>query len=93
MIYAEMPGLCTMQSEIEGMIWEVDEDCDQCLTWKEFQDMYHRCRNDQTGKQMSRTCFHDRHDFPAIDNVGFRTSITTRCLIMFAHPWLHWRRI
>ncbi|EIE27318.1 outer dynein arm-docking complex subunit 3 [Coccomyxa subellipsoidea C-169] len=42
------------KSEIEGMIWEVDEDCDQCLTWKEFQDMYHRCRNDQTGYEPHR---------------------------------------
>ena len=31
------------------MIWEVDEDCDQALTWPEFQAMYQRCRNDQTG--------------------------------------------
>ncbi len=33
------------------MIWEVDEDCDQCLTWNEFQAMYHRCNNDKTGKR------------------------------------------
>ena len=32
------------------MIWEVDEDCDQCVTWAEFQTMYHRCRRDQTGE-------------------------------------------
>ena len=49
----EWARLRYVQSEIEGMIWEVDEDCDQCLTWKEFQDMYHRCRNDQTGQLVS----------------------------------------
>lgn len=38
-----------MQAEVEDMIWEVDEDCDQALTWPEFQAMYQRCRNDQTG--------------------------------------------
>ena len=40
--------LCT-QSDIEEMLWEVDEDCDQAVTWAEFQAMYHRCRTDQTG--------------------------------------------
>ena len=34
------------------MIWEVDEDCDQGLTWSEFQAMYHRCNNDKTGRQL-----------------------------------------
>lgn len=43
-------SLIPLQSNIEGMIWEVDEDCDQALTWTEFQAMYHRCRNDQTGE-------------------------------------------
>ena len=36
-------------AEIESIIWEADTDCDRCLTWKEFQEMYDRCRNDQTG--------------------------------------------
>ena len=31
------------------MIWEVDDDCDKCVNWPEFQAMYHRCRNDKTG--------------------------------------------
>ena len=38
-----------LQTEIEDMIWEVDEDCDQGLNWAEFQAMYHRCNNDKTG--------------------------------------------
>jgi Ca2+-binding EF-hand superfamily protein len=37
------------QSQVDEMIWEVDEDCDHCLTWAEFQSMYHRCNNDKTG--------------------------------------------
>ena len=31
------------------MIWEVDEDCDKCVSWDEFKLMFHRCRNDRTG--------------------------------------------
>lgn len=38
-----------LQAEIDSIIWEADTDCDRCLTWKEFQEMYDRCRNDQTG--------------------------------------------
>jgi len=41
------------QTEIEDMIWEVDEDCDQGLNWSEFQAMYHRCNNDKTGWQLA----------------------------------------
>jgi calmodulin len=33
--------------EVEDMIWEVDEDCDHCVSWEEFQLMFHRCRSDR----------------------------------------------
>ena len=33
--------------EVEDMIWEVDEDCDHCVSWDEFKLMFHRCRNDK----------------------------------------------
>ena len=46
--------LILLQTEIEDMIWEVDEDCDQGLNWAEFQAMYHRCNNDKTGE---KSCF------------------------------------
>lgn len=42
-----------VQAEVESIIWEADTDCDRCLTWKEFQEMYDRCRNDQTGTIIS----------------------------------------
>ncbi|KAL3151990.1 Outer dynein arm docking complex 3 [Trebouxia sp. C0010 RCD-2024] len=42
------------KTEIEDMIWEVDEDCDQGLNWAEFQAMYHRCNNDKTGYEPRR---------------------------------------
>jgi len=35
--------------EVEDMIWEVDEDCDHCVSWDEFKLMFHRCRTDKTG--------------------------------------------
>jgi hypothetical protein len=35
------------------MIWEVDDDCDKCVNWPEFQAMYHRCRNDKTGAHVN----------------------------------------
>lgn len=44
------------QSEIEDMIWEVDEDCDQRVNWEEFQAMYERCRDDKTGTQGQPWC-------------------------------------
>ncbi|KAK9798938.1 hypothetical protein WJX73_002688 [Symbiochloris irregularis] len=44
-------GHSLKKSEVDEIIWEVDEDCDQCVTWAEFQAMYHRCRRDQTGHE------------------------------------------
>ena len=40
------------QSDIEDMIWEVDDDCDRKVTWPEFQSMFARCRNDKTGASL-----------------------------------------
>ena len=44
----------TKQPDVQDMIWEVDEDCDQCVSWQEFQSMYRRCRNDTTGYEPRR---------------------------------------
>ncbi|CAD7958757.1 unnamed protein product [Amoebophrya sp. A120] len=35
--------------EIELMIWEVDDDLDQHVSWEEFLVMYQRCISDRTG--------------------------------------------
>eukprot|EP00955_Chlamydomonas_euryale_P114259 366262-Chlamydomonas_euryale.AAC.5 len=32
-----------VRGEAEDMIWEVDDDCDGCVSWLEFQTMYTRC--------------------------------------------------
>mmetsp|Transcript_39922 Transcript_39922/g.55499 ORF Transcript_39922/g.55499 Transcript_39922/m.55499 type:complete len:185 (+) Transcript_39922:254-808(+) len=42
------------KNDVQDMIWEVDEDCDQCVSWLEFQSMYRRCRNDTTGYEPRR---------------------------------------
>ena len=33
--------------QVEDMIWEVDEDCDTCVSWEEFQLMFERCSSDK----------------------------------------------
>ena len=40
--------------EVEDMIWEVDEDIDKCVSWSEFQQMYHRCRQDKVRARAAR---------------------------------------
>ncbi|GMH80986.1 hypothetical protein TL16_g08782 [Triparma laevis f. inornata] len=40
--------VCT-RKELEYMIWEVDENLDQCVDWEEFQLMFERNTTDQTG--------------------------------------------
>ena len=42
-------GYTAKKQEIEDMIWEVDEDCDKCVSWDEFKLMFERCRTDKTG--------------------------------------------
>lgn len=42
-------GHKSKRGEVEDMIWEVDEDCDGCINWFEFQNLYTRGRDDKTG--------------------------------------------
>ena len=37
--------------DVEDMIWEVDEDCDKCVSWDEFKLMFQRCRTDRVSAQ------------------------------------------
>merc|ERR1711904_733869 len=59
--------------EVEDMIWEVDEDCDHCVSWDEFKLMFHRCRNDRTGLEPRKLfnvvefMMHDKDSSGSID--------------------------
>jgi Ca2+-binding EF-hand superfamily protein len=44
----------TTKKDIEEMIWECDEDLDQCLNWAEFKLMYSRNLQDRTGLEPNR---------------------------------------
>ena len=57
-VAASAPDAAVPQSDIEDMIWEVDDDCDKSVTWTEFQAMFSRCRNDKTGA--CARCRHSR---------------------------------
>ena len=41
------------RQEVEDMIWEVDEDCDKCVSWDEFKLMFQRCRTDKVRRNFA----------------------------------------
>ncbi|PSC72095.1 outer dynein arm-docking complex subunit 3 isoform B [Micractinium conductrix] len=49
--YFESAGHKAKKTEVEDMIWEVDEDCDGLVKWPEFQAMWQRCREDKAGTE------------------------------------------
>jgi Ca2+-binding EF-hand superfamily protein len=42
-------GVTKKRAELEAMIWEVDENLDECVDWEEFKLMYERNMTDKTG--------------------------------------------
>jgi len=47
-------GYKCKRAEVEDMIWEVDEDCDRCVSWEEFKAMFYRVRHDKSGWEPRR---------------------------------------
>jgi hypothetical protein len=42
------------RTDVEDMIWEVDEDCDGLISWDEFKAMFYRVRHDKSGWEPRR---------------------------------------
>jgi Ca2+-binding EF-hand superfamily protein len=43
-----------VRKEVEAMVWEVDDDLDQCINWSEFRLMFTRNVMDRTGLEPSK---------------------------------------
>eukprot|EP00966_Prymnesium_polylepis_P119663 2765401-Prymnesium_polylepis.1 len=54
--YLKSLGHKCKRTDVEDMIWEVDEDCDKCLTWDEFKQMFYAVRHDKSGWEPRRLC-------------------------------------
>jgi len=61
------------RTDVEDMIWEVDEDCDGLISWDEFKAMFYRVRHDKTGWEPRRLfnvvefMMHDKDQSGTID--------------------------
>ncbi len=67
-------------SEVEHMIWEVDDDSDGCVGVEEFVEMWKRCRADKTGlepRKLYNVC-----QFLSLDRNGDGTVSTEECMEM-----------
>eukprot|EP00277_Geminigera_cryophila_P012004 CAMPEP_0179452364 /NCGR_PEP_ID=MMETSP0799-20121207/36243_1 /TAXON_ID=46947 /ORGANISM="Geminigera cryophila, Strain CCMP2564" /LENGTH=192 /DNA_ID=CAMNT_0021248199 /DNA_START=81 /DNA_END=659 /DNA_ORIENTATION=+ len=72
-------------SEVEQMIWEVDEDSDGCVSMEEFQMMFDRGRNDRTGhepRKLFNLC-----QFMCLDRDGDGSISTEECMEMIMHRY------
>mmetsp|Transcript_41832 Transcript_41832/g.65359 ORF Transcript_41832/g.65359 Transcript_41832/m.65359 type:complete len:200 (+) Transcript_41832:120-719(+) len=72
-------------SEVEQMIWEMDEDSDGCVSMEEFQQMFERGRNDKTGhepKKLFNLC-----QFMVLDRDGDGSISSEECMEMIMHRY------
>lgn len=44
-------GYRAKRGEVEDLLWEVDEDCDGGVDWREFKALHRRCREDAAGTE------------------------------------------
>ena len=47
-------GLKLLKSDVAQIIWEVDDDLDDYVSFDEFMTMYKRCISDETGFEEPR---------------------------------------
>ena len=47
--YLRFLGYRCNMTNVNDLIWEVDEDSDGCISWQEFKNMFYRVRHDKTG--------------------------------------------
>ncbi|EKX37503.1 hypothetical protein GUITHDRAFT_144936 [Guillardia theta CCMP2712] len=70
-------------SEVEQMIWEVDEDSDGCVSLDEFHTMFVRNRNDRTGREPKK--LYNVCQFMTLDRDGDGSISTEECMEMIIH--------
>ena len=51
------------RSEVQEMIWEIDEDCDGCVSWDECRNAFERVKKDYDGWE-PRRCIRERKRKP-----------------------------
>jgi calmodulin len=70
-------------SEVEDIIWEVDEDANGYIDWENFVQMYIRCRKDKSGKEPTR--LYNLIEFMVCDKDGGGTMSEDECMEILFH--------
>jgi len=71
-------GQKTKMSEVQDMIWEVDEDGDKALCWDEFKTMFYRVRADKSGWEPRK--FFNVVEFMMLDKDGSGVIDVDECM-------------
>ena len=69
--YFKSRGYKYKMTDVEEIIWEVDEDADGGVNWPEFNEYYDRCRHDKTGLEPKRFFYVIEFSVIDDDNSGF----------------------
>uniref|UniRef100_A0A6T8P8Y1 EF-hand domain-containing protein n=1 Tax=Hemiselmis andersenii TaxID=464988 RepID=A0A6T8P8Y1_HEMAN len=70
-------------SEVEDVIWEVDEDANGYIDWDNFVQLYMRCRKDKSGKEPTR--LYNLIEFMVCDKDGGGTMSEDECMEILFH--------
>ena len=72
-------------SEVEDIIWEVDEDANGWIDWDNFVQLYVRCRKDRTGQEPTR--LYNLIEFMVCDKDGGGTMSEDECMEILYHRY------